>query len=375
MTLADFIERNMGRLLAEWDEFANTRLPAASGMDSDELRDGAEEILSAVAADMRAAQSKQAQREKSRGERPGSAPAVTETAQQHAVERLRGGFTLDQLVAEYRALRASVVSQWTAELGPADREKLNELVRFNEAMDQSLTEAIGWFHQQLDQARHLFIGMLGHDLRDPLNAAMAATELQLLASEAEAHRQQTERVRRNLYRMADMIGSLLDFTRTRLGERLPLDPKPTDLKETCREIVEAFERPDREIRLECAGDLTGNWDEGRLKQLVSNLISNALEHGKRGAPVPVTARKENGEVLLSVHNEGPPIPPENHRTIFDPLAHGDVDAGNERSAGGIGLGLYIVKEIAEAHGGTVDLESTVEYGTTFTVRLPTSQQQ
>lgn len=370
MTFPDFIESNLESLLAEWVDFARTRLPAAGAMDERQLRDGAEAILRAIAANMRASQTNQEQREKSRGQRPELAPPVTETAELHAAERLGGGFTLDQLVSEYRALRASVVRHWMTDLGAADRNHLDELIRFNEAMDQSLSEAIRWFNSGLERSRSIFVGMLGHDLRDPLNAAMAGTELQLLTDDLGKLREAAERVRRNLRRMSDMIGDLLDFARTRLGERLPVDLSAMGMKEACREVVEAFDMSyqDRELRLDCTGDLTGSWDQDRIKQLLSNLIKNALEHGASDAPVSVSVQGEAGDVVLAVHNEGPPVPREKHHTLFDPLTRGDVQ--KRPQSRGLGLGLYIVREIAEAHGGRVELDSTEEKGTTVAVRLP-----
>jgi signal transduction histidine kinase len=144
------------------------------------------------------------------------------------------------------------------------------------------------------------------------------------------------------------------------------------MKEVCEEISEALKvtYPDRELHVHCDGDLQGQWDADRLKELLTNLTKNALEYGKRDAPVSVSACAEATEVVLSVHNWGTPIARERHATIFDPLKRGAIDKQEHRSPDSMGLGLYIVKAITEAHGGTVHLTSDQEAGTTFTVRLP-----
>lgn len=371
MSFSDFIEKNMERLLSEWEEFARTHLPAAGVLDREQLRNGAEAILRAVAADMRMLQSDEHQKQKSRGLRPGNAPAVTETGKAHALDRLGSGFTLNQLVSEYRALRASVIRYWTAEMGDSDREQFDELVRFNEALDQSLTEAIRWFDQGAERSRNLFLGILSHDLRDPLSAAVAAIELQRVTRHDEdAHRKATDKVRRNIAHMESLIQDLLDFARTRLGSPMPLALESADLSAVCREVVELFQlsHPERDIVLDCRGDLTGTWDADRIHQLLANLLRNALEHGAPDRPVTVTAAGETDEVVVSVHNSGPPVPPELRHTIFEPLTR--ADSGGNSLTRNLGLGLYIVRQIARAHAAHLDIHSNAEDGTTFTVRLP-----
>jgi signal transduction histidine kinase len=372
VALSDFIEENIETLVTEWEAFAKTRLPAAEMMDSGALRNNAEAILRAVAADMTSPQSGEQQKQKSEGGRPQPHSDLCMTARQHAAERLAAGFTLDQLVSEYRALRATVVRRWTSDMAHANRATLNELVRFDEAMDESLTEAIRWFHNGLERARHVFVGILGHDLRDPLNAALAAAQVQLAVGDPEARRKSAEAIKKNLHRMARMIDDLLDFTRTRLGERLPMAPQPLDLSGLCKDIVETFalSHPEREIRLRRRGDVSGTYDPERIRQLLSNLIKNALQYGAPATPVTLEARGEADEVILAVHNDGPRISQEKLHVIFDPLIRGDGENSGAGQPRNLGLGLYIVRQIVEAHGGSVEVESTAEHGTTFVARLP-----
>ncbi|BDB29080.1 sensor histidine kinase (plasmid) [Cupriavidus sp. P-10] len=156
-------------ILAQWEAFVATQLPAAKNLDSLALRDHAPQILQAIAKDLMTPQTSKAQHEKSLGRAP-KVPGTPDTAAQiHAVIRARGGFNINQLVAEYRALRASVLRLWMDdfELVAAD---LDDLMRFNEAIDQAVAESVDYFNTEVEQSRNLLLGMLGHDLRSPLQA-------------------------------------------------------------------------------------------------------------------------------------------------------------------------------------------------------------
>ena len=157
MRLADFILRNMETILGEWEAFAATLLPAAAGMTSLALRDDAKQILEAVAKDLSTPQTKEAQAEKSKGRAPKLTGASETAAQTHAVVRARSGFDINQLAAEYRALRASVLRLWMEECEPDDIS-LDDVVLFNEAIDQAIVKSIGFFSAQVDQARNLLLG-------------------------------------------------------------------------------------------------------------------------------------------------------------------------------------------------------------------------
>jgi hypothetical protein len=168
MRLADFILREMQVVLEDWEAFAGTLLPAAAGMTSLALRDHAQQILEAVAADLTNPQTRHEQAEKSKGRTPMVSGAPETAAQTHAVLRARSGFDINQLVAEYRALRASVLRLWLDQL-PIEPEGVGDVIRFNEAIDQAIAESVGHFDAQVEQARNLLLGMLGHDMRNPLN--------------------------------------------------------------------------------------------------------------------------------------------------------------------------------------------------------------
>jgi signal transduction histidine kinase len=154
---------------------------------------------------------------------------------------------------------------------------------------------------------------------------------------------------------------------------MPLTRAPVDLETLCREVLDGFRstHPERMLRFHSRGELTGNWDAARLRQVVTNLMGNALHHGSAQGPVELTVGNERSTAVLSVHNDGKPIPSEQLATIFDPLVRFTTpEAAAQRAPGSVGLGLYIVREIVVAHGGTVEVTSTASEGTTFTVRLP-----
>lgn len=171
--------------------------------------------------------------------------------------------------------------------------------------------------------------------------------------------------------MARMIDDLLDLTRARFGNGIPVHRRPTALDALARQVVDecAALHPQRVVALDAAAPAQGTYDPDRMAQVVSNLVVNAINHGAPDAPVRVSLREEGDHAVLSVQNRGDPIPPDAIPHLFDPFWRGR-SAGRSERDDGIGLGLFIVKQIVDAHGGTVDVASTQEDGTTFTVRLP-----
>jgi signal transduction histidine kinase len=209
-----------------------------------------------------------------------------------------------------------------------------------------------------------YIGVLGHDLRNPLSAIMMG--LQALGRSpnlGQTDRDKIARMSRVANRMGSMIRDLLDYTRTSVGE-FPHNPEPTDLQRVCDAAIDELRatHPDRNITREVAGNVVGSWDPGRLQQVISNLVGNALEHGT-GA-VSVRIEGDGHDVVLSVHNDGEPIPPDVLPVLFEPFRRGD------RGPNGLGLGLYIVREVIRRHGGSIDVLSSHEAGTTFVSRWP-----
>jgi PAS domain S-box-containing protein len=218
--------------------------------------------------------------------------------------------------------------------------------------------------------RERMMGILGHDLRNPVSAVLALTGL--LGREDGMSDKARERLRvidQSTRRMNEMIGTLLDFTRLRFHGSLPVAVQEIDLDELVRGIVAELRAAHRKrtIELSASGNLRGRWDPGRIAQLLSNLAANALGHGALESPVRVSLAEEGEAVCLSVSNRGPVIPPEIVDRLFEPFQQGSDSSGNERR--GLGLGLFIVREIVRAHGGAIDVHSYDEL-TTFAVTLP-----
>ncbi len=170
-----------------------------------------------------------------------------------------------------------------------------------------------------------------------------------------------------------IVTNLLDLTRARLGTGLPIVKEAVNMAFISNQLVDEMRamHPEREIRLKVSGDVSGLWDKARIGQIFSNLLGNAIQYGFRSAPIMVTVEGLPREVVLTVHNEGVPIPPDDLVTIFNSLTRikteEDMDSQPEVN---LGLGLYICKEIVVAHGGTINVTSTERDGTSFTVRFP-----
>ena len=372
MRLGDFILANVEPILADWEQFARNLAPG-SAMDVIALRDHAEEILRVTARDMASSQSDEEQARKSKGHGGGGTESagLDRASNEHAIDRLGSGFNLIEVVSEYRALRASVLRLWVQSARTADEHDLQDLIRFNESIDQSLAEAVKSYTHRVDESRELFLATLGHDLRNPLNAIVVSSQLLSRSGQLdEEHTHIASQMSGFAKVMTGMIHDLLDFTRTRLGAGMPVAAARTDLRNLCRDVLDEFRaaRPDRSLRFESRGDTSGEWDAARLRQVVSNLVANALQHGGEATPVEVIARGEESDVFLAVRNQGVPIASAALPTIFDPFVRAPEGAAKHRR--GVGLGLYIARQIVIAHGGSIVVTSDETTGTVFTVRLP-----
>lgn len=225
--------------------------------------------------------------------------------------------------------------------------------------------------REKERTRDLFLGMLSHDLRTPLNAiAISADTLKRRMPEAD--RAVVARISNGVDRMSRMIDQLLDVTRSRLGGGIPLKLEAADLASVCRAAADEFEavHPGR-VLLSLEGDLNGQWDADRLHDVLSNLLSNAFLYGAAGQPVTVAAKSAGpSSVVVDVTNRGPEIPASLLPLLFDPFRRGP--GGERRSSKGLGLGLYIAREIVRAHRGEITARSSAPEGTTFSIALPRS---
>jgi signal transduction histidine kinase len=370
MRLADFISRDIEPILEQWEAFAATLLPAAANMESLGLRDHAEQILHAVAKDLRTSQTREAQREKSLGNAPALNDATETAAQTHALLRARAGFSINQLAAEYRALRASVLRLWMDDCEP-EAPDLDDVIRFNEAIDQALAESVTFFSTQAEQNRNLLLGMLGHDMRNPLQAVQVTASYLAALNAGEQVSGAAARLIRSGARIQALLDDLTDFNRTKLGMGINVTPTSINLADVLADELDALRaiHPDRQIELHASGNSQGLWDGQRLQQLVGNLVTNAIKYGAQDTPVRVTVTCDVTHVRIEVSNCGPAIGSAILVRMFDPLTRGPEHHGSDESTGSLGLGLYIASEIAKAHHGAIEVRSD-EAGTSFSVSLP-----
>jgi signal transduction histidine kinase len=368
MRLSTFIRENSTAIIAEWENFARSLVPAASGMSPLSLRNHISYILEFIADDIDTVQTDSEQTSKSLGKKPKS--ATDSVAEIHAALRQAGGFNLDQMVSEYRALRASVTKLWGARDLEPTRQSAADFVRFNEAIDQETTESISYYSKKVDHSRDLFLGVLGHDLRNPIGAMMMTAELiKKIGSLNDRQEMLIAQVVISGGRAIEIMDQLLDLTRARLGSGMHVLREEMDMAFVCRQLVEEMRslHPSRTFTLKSSGDTTGFWDRPRIGQVFSNLLGNAVQYGFTDLPIEVTVSGDPKAVSLSVHNEGVPIPKDAIGGIFEAMIRGGAEGSGTTN---LGLGLYITKEIISAHGGTIRVTSSEKDGTTFTALFP-----
>lgn len=372
MRLPEFIVLHVDRIVDEWEQFAKTITPAAESMDRTALRDHSRSILLAAARDMTKPQSASEQLAKARGEGPEKTPSLDEAGASHGELRHTVGFDLVQMTSEFRHLRACVIRLWVNSLDSPDIVYFQDMIRFNEAIDEALAESTAAYAEQVNHSRDIFLAILGHDLRAPLQAVSMSTEMLMRKTNLEGDALTCAlHIKRGTRHMAVMVGDLLELVRSRLGKSLPIEPAPMDLADTAREAIAqaCAAHPQCVPTLSIEGDTQGVWDGRKLDQMLQNLIGNALQHGSSNNAVKLTLRGEADSVRLTVHNDGAPIPPEALPTIFDPLVRSANEALNGPTTS-LGLGLFIVKEVIKAHQGTIEVTSNEADGTLFTVVLP-----
>src|SRR5205823_2605363 len=241
---------------------------------------------------------------------------------------------------------------------------INRDIARREALEAALRDSAKFQEQ--------FVGILGHDLRNPLNAISVGADL-LLRKETVAQDSHAtlRRIASSAARMRRMVEQLLDLTRARLAGGIPVQPTPgTNLADVARGAVEELRvaHPEAQLTVHATAQISGEWDADRMAQVVSNLVGNAISHGA-GGPVDVQVDGANGSAILEVHNGGAPIPADLLPRIFDPFRQ----AMPATVAHGLGLGLFITRQIVLAHGGTIGVVSAQPEGTTFKVVLPSQR--
>ena len=327
-TLSSFIRDNIEPILQAWEDFARTVEPPALTMDDVELRDHAHQMLIAFAHDLETTQSEHERVEKSEG---------------------RG----DRGAGDTAAM-------------------MDDMTRFNEAVDQALAESVARYERLVKQSRDMFLAILGHDLRNPLSVVTSGSGFIMQASDIPPkYVLAATRMFNGAKRMAGLINDLIDFTRTRLGPGIPIHAKDGDFVGICNQVIDELRtyHSEHQIVLNAPPRLESQFDAGRIGQMLSNLIGNAIQHGVGDSPIVVDLDGDDRQVTISVTNHGPAIPATRFNSIFDPL----VRAGggdNPMESTSLGIGLFIAREIARAHNGEVTVTSDPATGTRFTVSIP-----
>ncbi len=217
---------------------------------------------------------------------------------------------------------------------------MEDVIRFIEAIDQAVAESVGHFHAQVERARNLLLGMLGHDMRSPLQAIEATTARLAVLNAEEQGVVAAGRLIRSSGAMQALLDDLVDFNRTRVGLSIRVVPSDMDLAMVVANELEQLRggQPDWRIELAATGDNRGRWDGPRLQQMLRNLVSNAIRHGSPHTPVRVALPGEEADVRLEVTNRGPTIEPSDLNQIFDPLKRGSARGDSHDARSGLGLG-------------------------------------
>ncbi|NVB80364.1 MAG: HAMP domain-containing histidine kinase [Kofleriaceae bacterium] len=293
--------------------------------------------------------------------------AFARLAEGQAIERLGYGVGLETLMREYSKLRV-VITRELLSLPVVDADLRDSMLRLHEGLDIAVNEMMARYGARRDEIRERFMAILGHDLREPV--ATVTISARMLASNPaldREHRLVASRIGRACDRMQRRINDVLDFARGHLGAGIPAHPTPNDLGEISRTAVDEIggANPQRHITVAVRGDLHGDLDRDRVHQALTNLISNAIHH--TDGPIEIVARESHDRQALvtEVTSHGAVIPEELRRRIFDPFTQGETPGSGK----GVGLGMFIVQQIAVAHGGTCDVKSD-ESGTTFSIRWP-----
>ena len=369
--LADFIEENEEAIVSDWEDFARTSW-SGDVPDRTELRDNASGMLAAVTVDMRKLQSAMEQRHRSEGTGAGNV-MLDGAAQRHAKERIDSGFDVVQVVAEFRALRASVMRIWEESHPAPHAEQVRDLIRFNEAIDQLVAISVESYRARVEQGRRLYMGIISHDLRQPLCSVRLLVSALIRTGNTIESPPMLAKIQQSVESMDALVRDLVDLGNIRPGSKMTIYPQSLDLRELAGEVMLQTEsaNPMRSFTLETEGDLYGDWDGMRVRQMLKNLLGVAAQYGGEGATVALVVRPtaDDDAVEMVVRTHGRRIPAEVLEMLFEgPLR--ERATGRSSAPGYLGLELYISREIVRAHQGEITAVSTAEGVTTFKAVLP-----
>jgi signal transduction histidine kinase len=293
------------------------------------------------------------------------ATATTTVAMEHGGERARlTGYNPDALICEYQILRSVIMDVFKREDVRLTDE---QMLIINASIDTAIRESVSAYTLAHAAIRERFMATLTHDLRNPMAAVMATADLILRTSDSVRIQELAKRILKNNRQMDCMVQNLLDIIIFQNGERLQLDISSVHIgdviKDVCEQFTDAF---GARFKLDVE-PVQGYWSRDALRRALDNLVSNALKYGEPDAPVSIRTSALHGNLVLSVHNEGDPIPPDEIESIFQIFRRAAARNQNKK---GWGIGLPFVRTVAESHGGSVVVDTAPERGTTFTLDLP-----
>ena len=353
MNLAAFLRENLDSVSGQWLEAAAAQFDDETTM----LGDVVNPLLLAVAAEI----------DRSVSSRPDTS-SIAARLQLPAVP-LR--FTPQRIASEFALLRETVLRQWRAQ--SASAEALDQVARFQLALDGLLIAALRESEEKREAAMTMSLAVLGHDLRNSLGGiSMSANVLERFPGIPAPLKRTIGGLQTAVARMKLMINDLVDLVRVRSGTPIVLQRAGVDLAEICGKVVEEAQStyPDFSYRFTTQGDLSGEWDGPRIAQALGDIAAHAAQFGSFRSPILVKAEGTAFEVLIQVGSQGL-VPPAPLEQLFDPLLQlrpHETEAGAEVPA--YRLGLFIAREIAEAHGGTLEAGTDPDVGATLTLRLP-----
>ena len=371
MTLQTFIRGNVQLILDEWHALARkdshdsdaSRTAALHGRRSRillQIADAMDQIECELNAD---------------GDSAGSIPVQLDAAAEHGALSHAEGLDLAEVIGEFRKLRSCVLACWRkTRIVAAATSAVDEADLFSEALERALSACVLRYVSSVAASRDMFLAVLAHDLRTPLQTiAMTAVVLGAAELPDATRLQATLRVQRAVKNIDGLITDFVDYTHIRLGVGIPINRSLCDLSVVCDEALDLIRasEPDRRFLPELSRNLWAHADSARIRQALLNILNNAVQHGDPTAPISLRAWDDGDAVGLAVANDGKPIPPQTAKMIFEPLVQVPITTSDpeRRLKSSLGLGLFIAREIVEGHGGEITVHSSTEGRTVFTIRL------
>jgi len=358
--LAELIHANRDQLLKRWAERVQARL-APRKLSKPELMDRLPDFIDELVYALR-------------GEGSSPVALVTEAAKEHGKQRFRSGFDIEAVVLEYGVVRECIFELISdPDYSPTVKEFRLLSKCLIDAIAAAISEYAGEREEEVrnrSEFEKQLLGIVSHDLRDPLNTiALSAATLLRRTGIDELHVRGLTRILSSAKRATRLIADLLDFTQARVGGGIPIRVKSFNFHDLAQQIVDemSLSRPDRQIVFTQAGNGEGMWDQDRITQVLVNLITNSIQHSPSGTIVRVATRGVDREVWLVINNQGRVLSEEEIPSLFEPFRRGSETPAEP---GSIGLGLFIAKQIVTAHGGSIEVTSSEEGGTTVTVHFP-----